>query len=284
VIELGPFLRSRRARLSPADVGLPAGIGRRQTPGLRREELAAVAGVSVDYYIRLEQGRDTNPGPAVLAALADALRLDQDEREHLYRLAHAGAGLRPTTRPSAATPRPGLLRLLGTVRPTPAYVLSPGSDILAENPSGAALLHGLAGWPRERRNIVRYMFCHPAARDLVVPWERMARDCVAHLRTVTDGQADALVAELSAASPDFARLWGDHEVRVKSGYRRVFQHPHAGRLDLTSEVLSMADGQRLVVFQASDDASVTHRRLSLLDPGPWSGRMAGWTGRGSSGR
>ncbi|GIJ46818.1 transcriptional regulator [Virgisporangium aliadipatigenens] len=256
--QLGPFLRSRRARLRPKDVGLPAGVGRRQTPGLRREELAAVAGVSVDYYIRLEQGRDTNPGAAVLAALADALRLDQDEREHLYRLAQAGAGLRPAPRTPAPAARPGLVRLLSTVRPTPAYVLSPESDILAENPAGEALLHGLADWPRERRNIVRYMFRAPAARDLVVPWEAMARDCVAHLRTVAGGRADALVAELSTHSPDFARLWSDHEVRVKSGYRRTFAHPVAGRLDLTSEVLSVADGQRLVVFQPTEPDSLTH--------------------------
>jgi transcriptional regulator with XRE-family HTH domain len=263
VSELGDFLRNRRGRIGPAEVGLPPGAGRRQTPGLRREELAAIAGVSVDYYIRLEQGRDTNPGAAVLAALASALRLDPDEREHLQRLARAAAGHTTGVRTLPATARPGLRQLLETVRPAPAYVLSSGSDILAENPEGLALLPGLAGWPRARRNIVRYVFLHPAARDVIVSWRRMAEDCVAHLRTVPDGETRAIVAELRAASPDFAQLWRDYDVRTKSGARRAFQHPGVGRVELVSEVLSVADGQRLVVFQAAP-GTPDHDALTLL--------------------
>ncbi|MEU4237173.1 helix-turn-helix transcriptional regulator [Actinoplanes sp. NPDC026619] len=246
--ELGEFLRSRRGRIGPGDVGLRAGNGRRQTPGLRREELAAVAGVSVDYYIRLEQGRDTNPSAAVLDALAGALRLDDDERDHLHRLA---SGRREVRRPAPVVARPGLRQLLETVRPAPAFVLTPGSDILAENPEGLALLDGLAGWPRGRRNIVRYIFRHPAARTVVTPWRRMAEDCVAHLRVVPAAQTEALVEELLAVSADFADLWAHYDVRVKSGTHRAFQHPAVGRLDLNSEVLTVADGQRLVVFQAA---------------------------------
>jgi len=259
VSDLGEFLRSRRARIGPAEVGLAAGVGRRQTPGLRREELAAVAGVSVDYYTRLEQGRDRNPSVAVLDALADALRLDGDERDHLHRLATGRAAGRVTP----ATARPGLRQLLETVRPAPGFVLSPGSDILAENPEGLALLPGLAEWPRGRRNFVRYMFRHPAAREVIASWQRMAQDCVAHLRTIPAEQSAELVAELSATSTDFAALWRDYDVRVKSGSERTFRHPAVGRLELRSEVLSVADGQRLVVFQAAP-GSPSEDALTLL--------------------
>ena len=252
---LGEFLRNRRGRLRPADVGLPAGTGRRQTPGLRREELAAVAGVSVDYYTRLEQGRDTNPGAAVLDALATTLRLDHDERAHLHALARTAAAGPPPDRPPTRTARPQLVHLLDAVRPTPAYVLTPTSDVLAANPEGLHLLAGLDDWPPPERNLIRYVFTHPRARDLFEPWRQMAEDCVAHLRTVaadhpTSPELAALTTELSAASPDFAELWRHYDVRVKSGSRRTFHHPDAGRFELTSEVLTAPDGQRLVTFQA----------------------------------
>jgi transcriptional regulator with XRE-family HTH domain len=259
VSDLGEFLRSRRARLRPEEVGLPRGAGRRQTPGLRREELAAIAGVSVDYYVRLEQGRDSRPSPSVLDALATALRLDHDERDHLHRLV---APRRPVAVPAPAAARPGLVLLLEAVRPAPAFVLTSGSDVLAENAEGRALFRGLPDWPRARRNVVRYVFRHPLAREVVVSWDRMARDCVAHLRTVGPA-AGPLVAELTAVSPDFARLWADHDVRVKSGARRAFAHPSVGRFELTSENLTTSGGQRLVVFQAVP-GTPDHDALTLL--------------------
>jgi transcriptional regulator with XRE-family HTH domain len=252
---LGAFLRNRRGRIGPADVGLPPGAGRRQTPGLRREELAAIAGVSVDYYIRLEQGRDTNPGPAVLDALATALRLDDDERAHLHGLAqHAGA--RPSARPAATTVRPGLLQLLDRVRPVPAFVLSQVSDVLAANPEGLHLLDGINAWPAPRRNLIRYVFTHPAAREVFVGWQAMAEDCVAHLRTVDEAEPGraALVAEIRAASQDFAALWAHYDVRVKSGSRRLFHHPAVGGFELTSEILTAPGGQRFVAFQPQPDS------------------------------
>lgn len=262
--DLGEFLRNRRGRIGPAEVGLPPGTGRRQTPGLRREELAALAGVSVDYYIRLEQGRDTNPGPAVLDALATALRLDHDEREHLHHLAHP-ASHRPHRKPAAVAPRPGLLLLLESVRPTPAFVLSPTSDILAANPEGVRLLSGIEFWPPGRRNLIHYVFTHPDAREVFVSWRRMAEDCVAHLRTVAADDPDlaALVSTLRAASPEFARLWQHYDVRVKSGSRRTFHHPAVGRFELTSEILTAPDGQRFVAFQAAP-GSPDHDAVTLL--------------------
>jgi transcriptional regulator with XRE-family HTH domain len=268
---LGEFLRNRRGRVAPADVGLPPGAGRRQTPGLRREELATLAGVSVDYYIRLERGRDTNPGAAVLDALASALRLDEDERAHLHALARNAAG-RPArpARPVAGV-RPGLRLLLDSVRPTPGYVLSPTSDVLAANPEGYRLLAGIEQWPAPRRNLIRYVFVHPAARALFLPWRRMAEDCVAHLRTVAAADPDSpelarLVAELSGAE-EFAALWRHYDVRVKSGARRTFQHPGVGRLELTSEILTAPDGQRFVAFQA-DPGTPDRDAVALLAHAP----------------
>lgn len=242
-VSLGEFLRNRRGRVAPAEVGLPAGAGRRQTPGLRREELAALAGVSVDYYTRLERGRDTNPGRAVLDALATVLRLDADERAHLHLLAGGGTG--PKRGTSATEPRPALVALLEMVRPTPAYVLTQTSDLLAANVEGGALLPGLT----VPGNLVRYVFTHPAAREVFGSWRRMAEDCVAHLRTLDDSPKQ-LVAELCGSSAEFADLWAHYDVREKSGARRTFHHPAAGRLELTSEILTAVDGQRFVTFRA----------------------------------
>src|SRR5205085_809261 len=194
------------------------GIGRRQTPGLRRAELAALAGVSVDYYVRLEQGRDTNPGTGVLDALATALRLDDDERAHLHRLARGGLPHPRNDLPHprggsvAGTVRPGLLRLLDLVRPAPAYILDPLSTILGYNAEGAGLMAGLVGWPVARRNLIRYVFTHPEARDVLLSWPEITADCVADLRTVAGADPASphlatLVADLCADSAEFARLW-----------------------------------------------------------------------------
>ncbi|MEV7805235.1 helix-turn-helix domain-containing protein [Microbispora sp. NPDC088329] len=167
--ELGDFLRARRARLRPDQVGLPGTVGRRRTPGLRREELAALAGLSVDYYIRLEQGRERNPSPAVVHALASALHLDADETAHLHALTHHAAGRRP--RPSATSPAapPAVAALLDRLRPWPALVLARNGDVLAANPEGLALYAGLDSRHdvRPRRGGAK-TFRHPAAGDLVL--------------------------------------------------------------------------------------------------------------------
>ncbi|WP_338104735.1 helix-turn-helix transcriptional regulator [Streptomyces mobaraensis] len=265
---MGEFLRTRRGRIGPADVGLPTGPGARRAPGLRREELAALAGVSVDYYARIEQGRETAPSDAVLDALARVLRLTDDEHAHLFALADRAAGRSPRRRPAA--PRPvgqGLRLLLEAVRPGPAYVLNETNDVLAANPEGYALMPGLGDWPPGRRNTVRYTFLHPAARSVFADWRRVARNCVAHLRTVEPAAPAAtavLVAELSAADREFAALWGRHEVLVKRGGATDFDHPVIGRVTLANEVLTTAHpGNRLLLYQAAP-GTPEHDALVLL--------------------
>jgi transcriptional regulator with XRE-family HTH domain len=266
---MAQFLRERRGRIGPADVGLPAGISMRRTPGLRREELAALAGVSVDYYIRIEQGRETAPSDAVLGALAKALRLTADEHVHLLGLADQVAGR--TSRRPAADPQPtaaaGLLLLLESVRPSPAYILDEINNLLAANPEGLALMPGIDDWPPGHCNTIRYTFLHPLARTVFADWDRVAANCVAQLRTAeltAPEQTAALVAELSEASLEFATLWRRHEVRIKRAGSTEFQHPVIGHVALANEALSPAGGgQRLLVYQAAP-GTPEHDALVLL--------------------
>ncbi|WP_333741241.1 helix-turn-helix domain-containing protein [Streptomyces sp. IBSBF 2806] len=265
---MADFLRIRRGRIGPADVGLPTGPGARRTPGLRREELAALAGVSVDYYIRIEQGRESAPSDAVLGALARALRLTADEHSHLLGLADQVAGRTPRRRPADPRPAsPGLRLLLESVRPSPAYVLDDVNDVLASNPEGLALMPGLGDWPPAQRNTIRYTFLHAAARTLFADWDRVARNCVAHLHTAeltAPERTAVLVAELAAASGDFAALWHRHEVWVKRAGQTAFRHPVIGSLTLANEVLSPAgEGQRLLIYQAPP-GTAEHDSLVLL--------------------
>ena len=267
--ELGDFLRARRARLRPGDAGLPPSPGIRRTPGLRREETAALAGVSIDYYIRLEQGKETNPSGPILDGLSRALRLNEEETAHLYALANHAAGrtARGAT-PAVREVRPGVLQLLKTVRPCPAYVLTRTSDLLAANPEALALFVGLADRPPEQRNTVRYTFFHPAARDLFADWNRAAETTAAHLHTLaaetpTDPALMALITELLDGSPEFAQLWHRHDVRQRRGQPKTFRHPHIGELALTNEVLHLPDGQRMSIYQAQP-GTPDHAALALL--------------------
>lgn len=267
--ELGEFLRARRARLRPSDVGLPPGTGLRRTPGLRREELAALAGLSIDYYIRLEQGKETNPSTAILDGLARALHLTEEEHEHLYSLAnHAARRASPSCPQVIREVRPGLRLLLDTVRPCAAYVQNDVNDILAANPEGLALLAGIEEWPAQRRNTLRYVFCHPTARTLYPDWEATAQATVANLRarSVAATQSPdlaALVEEVSAASAEFARLWRRYDLRYRRSQVKVFHHPEVGDLTLGFEVLNLDDGLRLSLFQA-EPGTADHDALKLL--------------------
>lgn len=272
---LGEFLRARRGRLHPRDVGLPGSLGRRRTPGLRREELASLAGVSVDYYIRLEQGKERNPGVAVLESLGDALRLDADERQHLRALAAVVAGrVPPAEQRPAVRVVPDLDPLLDRLRPWPALVLSRTSDVLAANLEGLALFPGLAAWVPPRRNTLRYVFTHPTARTLFDDWEHTAATGVANLRAwlATDPEGPDLVAlheELRASSADFQRLWDRQDVRPRRGASKVLHHPDVGTVTLTHSTLRLEDDQtRLSLYQpapASTDDDAVHL-LALSQP------------------
>jgi transcriptional regulator with XRE-family HTH domain len=270
--ELGRFLRARRTRIRPGEVGLPTGTGYRRTPGLRREELATLAGVSIDYYTRLERGRETRPSPAVVDALANALRLDDEEREYLHDLVAQAARRVPQSRAQPSrTVRPTVKLLLETIRPNPAYVVGRTNDLLAANPGGVRLLHGMTDWPVRQRNTIRYTFLHPAARDLWPDWEQKAKGCVAQLRAVMGSDPDApdlaaLVGELIVKSPDFNRLWERYEIRAIGDGSKTFIHPVVGTMTLTHEVLNVnrAEGQRMVIYLATP-GSPEHDAMTLLD-------------------
>jgi transcriptional regulator with XRE-family HTH domain len=212
---IGTFLRARRERVRPEDVGLPD-FGRRRVPGLRREELATLAGVSADYYVRLEQGRERHPSEQVLDALARALQLDDEATAHLHELARPA----PRRRRSAGRPeriRPELVRLMEAWSHTPAIVIGRHMDVLAANPL-ATVLHGRF---TRGTNLVRGVFLDPASRELYPEWEAVARETVAALRAavgpdVDDPRLTDLVGELSLKSEEFRKLWARHDVRQKT--------------------------------------------------------------------
>ncbi|MFC7309919.1 helix-turn-helix transcriptional regulator [Streptomyces monticola] len=271
--DLGDFLRSRRARIQPQDVGLPA-HGRRRVPGLRREEVAQLAGVSVDYYIRLEQGRGQSVSDAVLDAVARVLKLDETEHAHLHDVARPAKRAPKQGRPCGGSQkvRPGLQLLLDTIEKAPAFVFGRRMDVLAWNAMGDALLGYSTQSPRER-NVLRQVFLDPSARDCYPDWAAVAAETVAYLRLDAgrhpeDKQLAALVGELSLKSADFRRLWADHQVKEKThGIKRI-QHPVAGLLTIPYETLTLpGDPDQLLVVYTPTPGSETAERLALL--GSW---------------
>ncbi|MFJ5307523.1 helix-turn-helix domain-containing protein [Streptomyces sp. NPDC088350] len=269
--DLGAYLRARRAQVTPEQAGLTAAPGPRRTPGLRREELATLAGISIDYYVRLERGKETHPGPTVVDALARALLLDASEHRHLRELA-SRAAYAPEAPPAPGhTVRPQLLALLESVRPNAAYVVSRTLDLLASNPGALRLFAGLADWPPPRRNFARYAFLHPLARDVLDDWEEQARACVGRLRALAGTEPDApdladLVGELLAKSPDFADQWNRFDVRPHAPDPKTFHHPEVGDLHLGYESMPLehSQRQRFVVFFAEPGTS-DHDKLIRLD-------------------
>ena len=229
--DLADFLRVRRQALDPVALGLPA--GRRRTPGIRREELAQLAGVSVSWYTWLEQGRPINVSVDVLDALARTLRLDPVERDHL--LALAGHPLRDTVRRDGHEAGADLVTLLGRLDPSPAYVLGPMWDLLAWNEAYRHLFPAVDALAPEDRNLVWVVFAHPDARPLIGDWETEARRILSQFRAETTPYRDdpavlALVERLQAASPVFAAWWPRHDVAGFEGRERRFHHPVAGLL------------------------------------------------------
>ncbi|MFB7937503.1 helix-turn-helix transcriptional regulator [Streptomyces sp. NPDC004779] len=265
--ELADFLRRRRERVTPKDVGLPAGP-RRRTPGLRREEVAQLAGMSADYYIRLEQARGPQPSPPMLAALARALRLDADERDHLHLL----AGHRPPAGPVAGDHvAPGLLHLLDQLPTTPAQILGDLGDVLAQNAPARALLGGVCTVSEHGRNVVWRWFADPLARTAYPPEEHAyySRLHVADLRAAYgrrggDPASTRLVERLRAASEEFATLWAEHEVAVRRHSRMRVEHPLIGPVDLDCQVLLAPEGEQRLVFFTPPPGTDTADRLALL--------------------
>ncbi|MFB7498698.1 helix-turn-helix transcriptional regulator [Streptomyces sp. NPDC056161] len=270
--ELGRFLRARRTQTSPESAGLTPGPGVRRTPGLRREELATLAGVSIDYYTRLERGKETRPSPAVVDALARALRLDDAEHQHLCDLAVRAARYAPQAAPAPSrTVRPHLKLLLETVRPNPAYIVSRSLDVLATNPGGLALYAGIDDWPGTQRNLARYLFLHPAAREVFPDWDNQIRGCVARLRALAGTDPDApdltqLVGELLLKSPAFAGLWERYEVTGRKNLTKTFQHPRVGTITLNFQGMALegTPGQRMGVYIAQP-GTPDHDAMLLLD-------------------
>lgn len=259
---LGEFLRAARARLEPGDVGLAGGTAGRRVAGLRREEVAVLAGVSADYYARLEQGRERNPSAQVIDAVGRCFRLTADARAHLYRL----AGLNPALDPSLDLVHPQLLRLLEAFPLAAAYVLGPAFDVLATNPIADALLSPFGA----ERNMVRILFTHPEATTVFAEWPELAPGVVHALRLNAglfpdDPAIAGLVAEISAVSPTFHGWWRDQRVASLSRMYKVFVHPAAGRVELTYQTFDVHDapGQQLLVG-TPEPGSASERAVAEL--------------------
>jgi len=277
--ELAAFLRTRRGRLQPRDVGLPGGQ-RRRTPGLRRQEVAELAGLSVDYYIRLEQGRGPRPSRQVLAALSRALMLTTDEREYLFRV----GGEEPSPVPGPGHEVPASIRhLLAALSDVPAYVVSAKYDILAWNQLATYFVGDLSGFPEDDRNMVRWMFARPAEDSY---WDdehavEFTRSVVADLRAAYarypgDRSIEALVTELLALSPRFGAMWAEREVAARHPAVKRMDHPLAGPLEFECQVLHIADtDQRLITYvaQPGSPTEAAFRRLAAPSPEP---TVASW--------
>ncbi|MFC8583631.1 helix-turn-helix transcriptional regulator [Streptomyces sp. NPDC057217] len=275
--ELGSFLTSRRARVTPAAAGIPV-AGRRRVAGLRREEVAELAGVSVVYYTRLEQGRAHHPSDSVLDSLARVLRLDAAERAHVNDLVHRHRpGIRGAADPApadAADPalggyvRDGLRRLLAAVGAVPAYVLGPAMDVLDANDLARALIGAPVPPAGGRLSLARHVFLDATARELYPRWEDVARQTVGFLRFSAgrrpgDVRLAGIVAELSCRSAEFRSLWAAQEVGKEPYGTKSFRHPVVGGFDLTYETLALPGGEdrSLVVFTAPDARADTALRL-----------------------
>ena len=267
--EIAEFLTTRRARITPEQAGLPS-YGARRVPGLRREEVASLAGVSADYYRRLERGQVGGASELVLDALAGALQLDDAERKHLFDLARAAspvAARRAT--PAKTRVRPVVQRLLDQMQ-APALVSSVRCDYLAANTLGRALYAPMFESPEQPANSARFTFLDPAARDFYPEWERLASDLVAALRSQAgsnpyDRKLQDLIGELSTRSAEFRVRWAAHNVRFhRTGTKRL-HHPIVGGLELSYETLTLDadDGLRIALYTA-EAGSASQQALDLL--------------------
>ncbi|MFE3519965.1 helix-turn-helix domain-containing protein [Streptomyces sp. NPDC059166] len=269
--QLSEFLQARRARLRPQDVGTPDFGSQRRVPGLRREELALLAGVSVDYYTRLEQGRARNVSSDVLDAVARALRLNGDERTHLHNLARPSTTRRRPSRPQQVGAE--MHQALHALNGAPAYIVGRRLDILAWNDMARALIADFPSIPAAERNMARLVFLDEAAKDLYPDWDDKARDTVANLRLdagrhADDPQLASLIGELSLGSDNFRRLWANHNVRGKTRGKKHFAHPQLGNLTLDYVAMRAPDDpdMTMMIYSAppGSDAATTLQLLASL--------------------
>lgn len=267
--EVSAFLQSRRGKITPEQAGLPV-YGQRRVPGLRRGEVAMLAGVSVEYYTRMERGNLGGVSDSVLDALAKALRLDDTERDHLYALAHvANAGpVRVRRRPRKATVRPSVLRIIEGLHDQPAYVRNNRMDILAANPLARALYAEVL--EQEPANTCRFAFLDPRATRLFPEWERVARDAVGALRVEVakspyDRELSNLIGELSTRSDAFRTLWGAQDVHVFTEGTKRFHHPAVGDMELVHESLDLPGDDGLsITVQSAEPGTPAADALRLL--------------------
>jgi transcriptional regulator with XRE-family HTH domain len=272
--EIREFLTTRRAKITPQQAGLPSYGGHRRVAGLRREEVSLLAGVSVDYYTRMERGNLAGVSEAVLDALARALRLDDAERTHLFDLAHTANtnSSSSTRRRNAAVQRvrPGIVRLLDAITTAPAWVRNDRLDVLAANPLGYALYSELFTDPVRPANNARFTFLNPCAHDFYDNCNGIANDVVAVLRSEAgrnpyDRNLTDLIGELSTRSEEFRLRWANHDVRFHRTGAKTLHHPIVGRLDLTYEALEFPGdpGLTLLAYTA-EPGSTTRDALDLL--------------------
>ncbi|MDA0564188.1 helix-turn-helix transcriptional regulator [Streptomonospora sp. S1-112] len=253
--ELGEFLMTRRAKVTPEDVGMPA-AGERRVPGLRRDEVAALAGVSVDYYRRLEQGKETRPSEVVLAGLSKALRMTEAEERHLYALAGAAHRLGEE---ATVQPVPNeLLDLMDSWRDSGAMVLDPVLDVVAMNAEAQELFSGF----EETANLLEMVFLDPEGRRFFVEWDASAEASVANLRASADfaetpARLRELLDRLNAESPEFPALWARHDVRPKTHETKVLRHPERGLLNIEFHAFNVASvpGYQLLVYREQGPAA-----------------------------
>jgi transcriptional regulator with XRE-family HTH domain len=270
--ELADFLRRARGSVDPERTGLPPDGRVRRVPGLRREEVAQLAGVSTDYYTRLEQGRPIVPSPSVVDGIARALDLGEAAREHLHHLIAAGVKTHgPQVRPTRVQrPRHGVLQFMEALDGIPAMLLGRRTDVLATNALARALLADFDAMPAKDRNYARWMFMSPQARELLVDWDVQARVAVENLRLDAGREPDdaamqALVGELTIASPEFAAWWQEHRVFQRTHGDKRFRHPIVGDLTLQYESLSLpGDGSQTLFTYTAEPGTASHDALALL--------------------
>ncbi|MFD6356890.1 helix-turn-helix transcriptional regulator [Nocardia tengchongensis] len=271
--EVREFLRTRRARIDPAQAGLPAGTGHRRVPGLRREEVSLLAGISVDYYARMERGNLTGVSDEVLDALARALQLDEAETQHLHDLTRAAqppAVTRRTRRPIEQSVPATLQRFLDAITGTPAWVRNRRMDFIAGNPLAHALMSPMLSDPANQANNARFVFLNPASHTYYPDWERGADDIVATLRTYTtqnplDKDLTDLIGELVTRSDTFRHRWAAHNVRYhRTGTKRI-HHPDVGDLEFTYQAMELPDMPGWTMFGfTTEPGSASEERLQLL--------------------